>query len=68
MFNRLWTKLKDQLVADTPNEISACLDCGRVACGKTRFRNCPVRLSHARALDAHDSVRRSQTGGAPAED
>ncbi len=68
MLSRLWEYLKQQLVADTPNEISACLDCGQVSCALNKFRTCPVRLTHARALDADDTARSRHSRGAPAED
>ena len=68
MLNRLWAYVKKQLVADTPNEISACLDCGQITCAADRFRNCPVRLAHARALDAEEAARHAPLRGAPAED
>jgi hypothetical protein len=40
------------IVADVPDEISACLECGAVQCVEGKFRNCPNRLARVAALRA----------------
>ena len=52
MLKRLWVWMVGQVVLDVPAEISACLDCGKVQCVESEFRNCPARLARAAALKA----------------
>jgi hypothetical protein len=39
-------------MTEVPDEISACLDCGKVQCVDKAFRTCPNRLARAAALKA----------------
>jgi hypothetical protein len=52
MLKRLWAWATQHVVSDVPAEISACLDCGKIQCVDSEFRNCPTRLARAAALKA----------------
>jgi hypothetical protein len=53
------------VVADVPDELSACLDCGRVECAESKWQSCPNRLARAAALKAE---RPLEAKGVPAGD
>jgi hypothetical protein len=40
------------IVAEVPDALSACLDCGFVECPNEKWENCPNRLARAAALGA----------------
>ncbi|MBS0640535.1 MAG: hypothetical protein U1E70_07505 [Acetobacteraceae bacterium] len=67
MFKRLWRYVKNQVVADLPNEFAACADCGARICPDARFRSCRRRLAEAAWLDAHPDAEDCVTLAATAE-
>ena len=50
MLARIWSFLVRRFVADVPDELSACMECGNAKCPDNRFRSCPYRLAQAEAL------------------
>jgi hypothetical protein len=52
MLKRLWAWATQHVVTDVPAEISACLDCDKIQCLESEFRDCPIRLARAAALKA----------------
>jgi hypothetical protein len=61
------------IVAEVPDELAACLECGAVQCVDAKFRKCPNRLARLAALKAvrenpKQTAKSSLDGGmAPAE-
>ncbi len=43
------------IVAEVPDALSACLDCGSVQCLNEKWDTCPNRLARAAALCAMDA-------------
>ena len=52
VFDWLRRLFRRHIVADVPDELSACLECGAVQCVEGTFRNCRVRLERVAALKA----------------
>jgi len=52
MFGKIRDLIKKYLVADVPDELSACLDCDALQCSNDRWETCPNRLARAAALRA----------------
>ena len=50
MLKKLWAWACTHIVTDVPAEIAACLDCGKVQCVDSQFRNCPNRLARMAAI------------------
>ena len=48
------------VVDDVPDELSACLDCGRVECAESKFQSCPNRLARAAALKTERALEAKQ--------
>ena len=48
----IWTTIRRHIVAEVPDEMAACLDCGAVQCPNDRYETCPDRLAHSAALSA----------------
>jgi hypothetical protein len=53
------------IVANVPDELSACLECGEIQCVDSKFRNCPNRLARVAALKASRSGAERQTSVTP---
>ena len=52
MFDWLRRFFERHVVADVPDELSACLECGEIQCVDSKFSNCPNRLARVAALKA----------------
>jgi hypothetical protein len=52
VFDLLWRFFGRHIVADVPDELAACLECGEVQCVEGKFRNCPNRLARVASLKA----------------
>jgi hypothetical protein len=52
MRSKLWTFVREHLVGDVPDEMSACLQCSAVQCRQDKYETCPNRLRHVEALRA----------------
>jgi hypothetical protein len=52
MSYNLRTFIREHLVDEVPDEMSACLDCGAIQCRDGRYEDCPNRLARAAALKA----------------
>ncbi len=53
MLRWLQAFVRRQLVSDAPAEMSLCLDCGKLVCSESEFRDCSRRKQRAAEL-AHD--------------
>lgn len=65
MLRKLWIYVREQLVAEVPDEMSACLDCGAIQCLAGKFDNCPTRLARAAALQAMRPVSEPEIAPGP---
>jgi hypothetical protein len=52
VFDWLRRLFRRHIVADVPDELSACLECGAIECVEGTFRDCPRRLERVAALKA----------------
>jgi hypothetical protein len=52
VFDWLWRFFGRHIVANVPDELSACLECGEIQCVDSKFRNCPNRLARVAVLKA----------------
>jgi len=50
MFGALWTFVRNHIVDEVPDEMSACLECRDLDCRDSRYETCPNRLQRAAAL------------------
>ena len=53
------TFIKRSIVAEVPDEMAACLDCGAVECSHGKYENFPYRLARVAALSAAPSCQAS---------
>jgi hypothetical protein len=52
MLNWLRGLFSRHVIAEVPEELSACLNCGVLQCSQERWVTCPHRLAEAAALKA----------------
>jgi hypothetical protein len=65
VFDWLWRFCDRHIVANVPDELAACLECGEIQCVDGKFRNCPNRLARVAALRASRVDAERETGLTP---
>jgi hypothetical protein len=65
MFQRFLAFLTRHIVAEVPDEIAACMECGVIQCVEGKFRNCPNRLARVTALKAMRTAGGQQANVTP---
>jgi hypothetical protein len=52
LFSRIRAFIQRHIIADVPNDLSACLDCDALECIHGKWETCPHRLKRAADLEA----------------